>query len=481
MKKILNFIGGQYIESSSGDWLDNTNPATGEVYSQITNSNEQDVKDAINAAKKVKDLWARTPVEERATILRKMASLIKDQASELAMMETIDNGKPISVSSTVDIPRASTNLEFFADAISQYSNESYQADGVLNYTKKIPLGIVTCISPWNLPLYLFTWKIAPAIAAGNCVIAKPSEVTPMTASLMGEIANQAGLPAGVLNILHGQGHRMGEELVANKEIKAVSFTGSTATGKVISKLAGEHLKKCSLEMGGKNPNIIFDDCDYKKTLNVTLASSFANQGQICLCGSRIFIHENIYEQFKNDLVAKAIALAEKQGDPQDPKTRQGSLVSEEHFNKVMSCLALAKEEGASILCGGKRFGDKGFFIVPTVMENLSHDCRTNQEEIFGPVVTLTPFKDEDDVINMANSTPYGLSASVWTQDIDRAHRVADKIDSGIVWINAWMLRDLRIPFGGMKESGMGREGGHYSLDFFTEKKNICLKYSMESL
>jgi aminomuconate-semialdehyde/2-hydroxymuconate-6-semialdehyde dehydrogenase len=481
MKKILNFIGGQYIESVSGEWLDNTNPATGEVYSQVTNSNNQDVLQAITAAKKAKDSWAKTPVLERAGILRKMAELIRVRQEEFALAETIDNGKPISVSSTVDIPRASTNLEFFADAISQYTTQTHQADGVLNYTKRYPLGIVTCISPWNLPLYLFTWKIAPALASGNCVIGKPSEVTPMTASMMGEIANEAGLPAGVLNILHGEGHRMGEELVINKGIKAVSFTGSTATGKVISKLAGANLKKCSLEMGGKNPNIVFSDCDYKNALYTTIASSFANQGQICLCGSRIYVHEDIYEQFKNDLVDKAKSLALKQGDPQDPKTKQGALVSEAHFNKVMKCIEKAKEEGGNILCGGTRFGEKGFFVVPTIIENLSHTCDTNQEEIFGPVATITPFKSEEEVLEMANSTEYGLGASIWTKDIHKAHRVADKIDSGIVWINTWMLRDLRVPFGGMKNSGMGREGGNYSLDFFTEPKNICLKFDAENL
>jgi len=479
MKKILNFIGGEYVESSSKEWLDNTNPATGEVYSQVTNSNQADVIKAIESASKVEKSWGKTPMEERVAIIRKMTALIKEQESELALMETIDNGKPISVSSTVDIPRASKNLDFFADVMTQYSQETYSGNGTLNYVKRYPLGIVTCISPWNLPLYLFTWKIAPALITGNCVLAKPSEVTPMTSSLLGDIANAAGLPAGVLNIIHGEGHRVGEELVVNPAVKAVSFTGSTATGKVISKLAGEHLKKCSLEMGGKNPNIIFEDCDYNDALHTSVAAAFANQGQICLCGSRIFVQRSIYDKFKNDFVEKAKSLAKKQGDPQDPKTRQGSLVSEPHFNKVLACIEKAKEEGGKILCGGKRFGDKGFFVEPTVIEGLSHECITNQEEIFGPVGVLIPFDTEEDAIKMANSTKYGLGCSLWTENVGRAHRVADLIDSGIVWINTWMLRDLRIPFGGMKESGKGREGGTYSLDFFTEPKNICLKFRGE--
>ena len=477
MKKILNFINGEYVESVSGEWLDNTNPATGEVYSQVTNSNDKDVLNAIKAAKGAQENWTRTSVEKRVEIIRKMATLIKEREEELALMETIDNGKPISVSSSVDIPRASRNFEFFADVMTQYSTDSYNEHGVLNYVKRYPLGIVTCISPWNLPMYLFTWKIAPALITGNCVLAKPSEVTPMTASILGEIANKAGMPAGVLNIIHGEGHRVGDELVTNPAVKAVSFTGSTATGKVISKLAGEHLKKCSLEMGGKNPNIIFDDCDYNKALSTSVAAAFANQGQICLCGSRIFVEKSIYEKFKNDFVEKAKSLASKQGDPQDPKTRQGALVSEAHFNKVMSCIQQAVDEGGKILCGGERHGDKGFFVQPTVIEGLSHECVTNQEEIFGPVGVLIPFETEEEAIIMANSTKYGLGASLWTENVNKAHRVADKIDSGIVWINTWMLRDLRIPFGGMKESGMGREGGTYSLNFFTEPKNICLKFN----
>jgi aminomuconate-semialdehyde/2-hydroxymuconate-6-semialdehyde dehydrogenase len=473
-REVLNFIGGEYTKGFRDEWIDSVNPATEEVIARVVNSSNEDVEAAILAASSAQENWARTSAQKRAGILRKMASLIEERLEELAAIETSDNGKPIGVSSTVDIPRAAVNLKFFADAITQFSQDSYSTPHALNFTKRSPLGIVTCISPWNLPLYLFTWKIAPALASGNCVIAKPSEVTPITASLMGEIANQAGLPKGVLNILHGQGPRIGTELVTRPEIKAVSFTGSTATGRAISEMAAKHFKKVSLEMGGKNPTVVFDDCDYKKTLSGVMRAAFSNQGQICLCGSRILIQDTIYEQFKSDL----IELTEKliQGDPTKKSTQQGALVSEAHFEKVMSCIETAKSEAGTILTGGSRFGNKGFFIKPTLIEGLGPESTTNQEEIFGPVATLQSFSTPEQAIELANATRYGLSASVWTKDIQKANEMADKIDAGIVWLNTWMLRDLRTPFGGVKESGVGREGGQDALRFFSEVKNICLQY-----
>tara|TARA_R110002072_G_scaffold288917_2_gene455642 strand:- start:21769 stop:23214 length:1446 start_codon:yes stop_codon:yes gene_type:complete len=481
MKEILNYINGEFCKPSDGSFLENENPATGKVYSKIANSNSEDAMKAIESAHRAFPSWKATPLHERIRVIRKVASLIKEKEAELAKAESIDNGKPLSVASSVDIPRASQNFEYFCDAITQYNQNAYPMDDfALNYTLKEPLGAVVCISPWNLPLYLLTWKIAPALVVGNTVIAKPSEVTPMTAFMLSEIFQEAGLPNGVINILHGEGARIGETLVNDERVKAVSFTGSTATGKILNQLAAPHFKKVSLEMGGKNPNIIFDDCDYDQALKHAGLASFANQGQICLCGSRLFVHESLYEKFKKDLVEKASKLTP--GNPLDAKTRQGAIVSKEHFKKILSFIELAKKEGGKILCGGEAYkpqgeNENGYFIKPTIIESLDPYCRVNQEEIFGPVVTITPFEDEEEVITWANSTEYGLSSSIWTKDINKAHRVAGKIDAGIVWINTWMLRDLRTPFGGMKNSGVGREGGFNAFNFFTETKNVCIKYN----
>ena len=351
-------------------------------------------------------------------------------------------------------------------------------DKAINYTLRNPIGIVGCISPWNLPLYLFTWKIAPALAAGNCVIAKPSEVTPLTSYLLSKICMEAGLPAGVLNIVHGNGPNCGEAIVKHKDIKAISFTGSTRAGERIASIAAPMFKKLSLELGGKNPNIIFADCDWEKMMKTTIQSSFSNQGQICLCGSRILIEESIYEKFKTAFVEKARAL--KVGDPLDATSKQGAVVSKVHFDKVMGCIELAKEEGGTILCGGNAVKlegrcANGYFIEPTVIEGLGPNCKTNMEEIFGPVVTLQSFKTEDEALQLANASHYGLAATIWTQDISKANRVASKVESGIIWINCWLLRDLRTAFGGMKNSGVGREGGWEALRFFTETKNVCIE------
>jgi aminomuconate-semialdehyde/2-hydroxymuconate-6-semialdehyde dehydrogenase len=478
MKKILNYINGELKEPKNKKFLDNLNPATGEVYSLVPDSNEADVLEAIAAAEQAFPTWAQSPVEVRVRYLRKIAEKIQQKSEALALAESIDSGKPLSVSLIVDIPRSQANFEFFADAMTQFHGETFQTDTrALNYVTYSPLGVVACISPWNLPLYLFTWKIAPALVAGNTVVAKPSEMTPMTAYLLSEIAIEVGLPKGVLNILHGRGPEVGAPLVNHPLIKAVSFTGSTMTGRSIAQSTAGSFKKLSLEMGGKNANIVFADCDFNKAVETTVRSSFSNQGQICLCGSRIFVEKAIYEKFKAALIEKTLQL--KQGDPLQPDTQQGALVSEDHQNKVLSYIEHAKQENAKILCGGQKtvmsgkFA-KGFFVQPTLIEGLSFQSRVNQEEIFGPVATLTPFETEDEVLKMANSTKYGLSASVWTQDLKRGHRIAQRIESGIVWVNTWMLRDLRTPFGGVKESGVGREGGKHALEFMSEVKNICI-------
>ncbi len=479
MIKIKNYINGELIEPISGNYLDNVNPATGKIYSYVADSDAQDVKLAIKAASDAFTSWSTTSTEERSNIIRKIANKIKENFDYLAEAECIDNGKPISLTKTVDIPRAYKNLEFFADGITHFSSDCFVTDDkAINYVTRKPLGVVVTISPWNLPIYLLTWKIAPALITGNTVIAKPSEVTPMTAYILSELCIEAGLPKGVLNIIHGKGEKLGETLSTSKEIKAVSFTGSTKTGRTISKLASEHFKKISLEMGGKNATIVFDDCDFKKTINVAIQASFANQGQICLCGSRIFVQENIYEKFKNEFIKNASKL--KIGNPLNTETQQGAVVSKEHYNKIISYIKLAKEQGGTLLLGGeamKLTGENkdGFFIKPTLFENIPYDSKVNQDEIFGPFSTLIPFKEEKEVIDKVNSTCYGLSGSIWTQDVTKAHRVANAIDSGIIWINTWLFRDLRIPFGGMKDSGVGREGGFDSLKFFTEPKNICVK------
>lgn len=480
MKKILNYINGELIEPRNKTYIDNFEPAKGEVYSLIPDSDEGDVELALNAAKKAFPSWSQTPKDERSAILRKIADLIDQNLEPLAKAESRDNGKPLALARKVDIPRASHNFRFYSSAIVHFESESHDMEiGAINYTLRQPIGVAACISPWNLPLYLFSWKIAPAIAAGNCVIAKPSEITPMTAYLLSELCIQAGLPKGVLNIVHGYGHKVGATLTAHPEIPVISFTGGTKTGESIARIAAPMFKKLSLELGGKNPTIIFDDCEYEKMLQTTLRSSFTNQGQICLCGSRIYVQKGIYERFKKDFVEKVSQL--KVGDPNAKGSDQGALVSEAHMQKVLSYIEIAKEEGGTVLCGGKQVdlsaeGLNGWFVEPAVIEGLDHLCRTNQEEIFGPVVTITPFESEEEVLTYANSTKYGLASTLWTENLSRAHRMAKKIQSGIVWINCWLLRDLRTPFGGVKQSGVGREGGFEVLHFFTEPKNVCIKF-----
>lgn len=477
--KIANYIAGSLQAPLNGKYIDNINPATGEVYSQTPDSDAKDVDEAVGAAKMAFESWGKTPAEERFRILNRIAELIDQNLEALALAETNDNGKPLWLSKRVDIPRASSNFRFFATGAMHFSTESHNMeDKAINYTLRQPIGVVGCISPWNLPLYLFTWKIAPALAAGNCVVAKPSEVTPMTGYLLSIICKEAGLPDGVLNILHGTGPSCGAAIVAHPGIKAISFTGSTRAGRDIAATAGPMFKKVSLELGGKNPNIIFADCDWDKMMRVTLQSSFSNQGQICLCGSRVLVEESIYEKFKEEFIARARKLTV--GDPLEDSSRQGAVVSKMHYDKVMGMIQQAKDEGGTILLGGNSVAlegrcKNGYFIAPTIIEGLGPNCRTNMEEIFGPVVTLQSFKTEDEALQLANTSDYGLSATIWTQDVSRANRVAAQVHSGIIWVNCWLLRDLRTPFGGFKNSGVGREGGWDALRFFTEPKNVCIE------
>ncbi len=479
MEKIKNYINGELIAPISNQYIDNYNPATGEVYSYVPDSDERDVAMAVAAAEKAFPQWSITPVEERSRLLLRVAQLIEQNRDKLALAESIDNGKPVALAKSVDIPRAASNFHFFATAILHFASEAHvMADTAINYTLRHPIGVAGCISPWNLPLYLFTWKIAPALAAGNCVVGKPSEITPMTACLLSELCIEAELPPGVLNIVHGYGHKVGAAVSAHPKIPVITFTGSTRTGAEIAKTAAPMFKKLSLEMGGKNPNIIFADCAYEEMLQTALRSSFSNQGEICLCGSRIFVERPLYEKFRDDFVARTKKL--KAGDPLREDNNLGAVVSMAHLEKILSYIELAKQEGGTILCGGKPVKlagrcKNGWFVEPAVIEDLPYDCRTNQEEIFGPVVTIMPFDAEEEVLQFANSTQYGLAATIWTENLTRAHRLANAIQSGIIWINCWMLRDLRTPFGGMKNSGLGREGGLEALRFFTEPKNVCVK------
>lgn len=480
MIRLQNFINGSFSDPIKGAYLDNVEPATGLVYAQIPDSTSEDIEEAVSAAEKAFPVWSQMTGEERGKILQKIAQGIEDRMDEFVAAESRDNGKPLSLAGHVDIPRAVSNFHFFATAIEHFASESHFMEGQgVNYTTRKPIGIVGCISPWNLPLYLFSWKIAPALAAGNCVIAKPSEITPYTAYLLSEVVKESGMPAGVLNIVHGNGQNAGDAIVKHTKIKAISFTGGTKTGEYIARTAAPMFKKLSLELGGKNPNIIFADCDFDEMVKTTVRSSFANQGQICLCGSRIFIEESIYERFKEAFIARVNGLTVS--FPSDPNAKMGAIVSKPHMEKVLSYIQLAKEEGGKILAGGEQVildapYENGFYIQPTVIEGLAYDCRTNQEEIFGPVVTLTPFKTEEEVLMMANSTNYGLSATIWTTNLEKAHRVADQVQAGIVWLNSWLVRDLRTPFGGVKASGVGREGGWEALRFFTEAKNVFVKF-----
>lgn len=478
--KIQNYIGGKFVPPVSASYLENVNPATGEVYSYVPDSDERDVEMAVEAATDAFRMWKSTSYEKRSRLLLSLAEKIEKNLEKLALAETNDNGKPLWLSKKVDIPRASANFRFYATAILHLHSESHFMENMgINYTLLQPVGVAGCISPWNLPLYLFSWKIAPALAAGCTVVAKPSELTPMTAYMLSELAAEADIPDGVLNIVHGLGPKAGGAIVAHPHTQAISFTGGTATGKIIAQTAAPMFKKLSLELGGKNPSIVFEDCHLEQAVKGVLQAAFTNQGQICLCGSRILIQESIYEDFKAALLAEIAKMPI--GDPLEENTKIGAVISETHMHKILSYIQLAKEEGGSILCGGEPYQPEGrckngYFVMPTLIEGLSQQCRTNQEEIFGPVATLAPFQTEEEAIHMANAVKYGLSANVWTKNLDRAMKVAEQLECGIVWINSWLLRDLRTPFGGMKQSGIGREGGFEAIKFFTEPKNVCIKY-----
>jgi aminomuconate-semialdehyde/2-hydroxymuconate-6-semialdehyde dehydrogenase len=479
VEKLSNYLGA-LCAPINGAFLDNVEPATGQVYSQVPDSDAADLELAVAEAARAWPEWRMQSADHRARILNAIADGIERRLPELARAEAVDNGKPLSLARSLDIPRAAANFRFYAAALTQFASEAHPMGAeAINYTLREPLGIVGCISPWNLPLYLFTWKIAPALAAGNCVIAKPSELTPMTAHLFGPICTEAGLPPGVLNILHGRGSGIGRALVAHPKVKAISFTGGTVTGAAIAAAAAPMFKKLSLEMGGKNPTLVFADCDYENTLAGAVRAAFANQGEICLCGSRILVERSLYKKFRDDFVARAASL--KVGDPLADDTQQGALVSEAHLRKVMSYIELATREGGRLLTGGRRVTvpgrcERGYFVAPTVFEGLDASCRVNQEEIFGPVAMLIPFDTEEEALAQANGVRYGLAASVWSTDVRRCHRVAQQLEAGVVWVNCWMLRDLRTPFGGVKDSGVGREGGVEALRFFTEPKNVCIKY-----
>ena len=480
MERILNYIDGELAEAAGGGWLDNVEPATGHVYGQLPDSDEADVQRAVDAARRAFPEWSVLPAAERARFMLDIAARIENDLETFARAESIDTGKPIGLARKVEIPRAVSNLRFFAGAIQHTASQAHLTDDqALNYTLRRPRGVAGLISPWNLPLYLLTWKIAPAIATGNTAVAKPSELTPMTAYLLAQTCRDAGLPAGVLNIVHGLGARAGAPLTTHPDVPTISFTVGTVTGAAIAAATAVRFKKTALEMGGKNPTVVFADAAMDEAIPTAVRAAFSNQGQICLCGSRIFVERPAYDAFVERFVSLTGALT--QGDPLEEATQQGAVISKAHYDKVMGYIELAREEGGTILTGGASPSDlpercaNGFFIRPTVVTGLPHDCRVNHEEIFGPVATIMPFDAEEEVIEWANETEYGLSASIWTENVSRAHRAADRIAAGTVWVNCWLVRDLRVPFGGMKQSGVGREGGDEALRFYTESKNVCLR------
>lgn len=479
MEKMMNFVNGEYVEPHSGVHMDNYDPSTGKVYCQVPDSNEVDVVFAIQAAKKAYESWKKTTVNERATILNKVADLLEARTDEFAEAESRDVGKPYWLAKNIEIPRAISNFRFFASKIlTMESSSSVMDDHAINYTLRQSVGVCGLIAPWNLPFYLMTWKLAPCLAMGNTAVCKPSEVTPMTAMMLGEVLNEAGLPKGVCNIIVGRGQTAGAALVSHPAVPVISFTGGTSTGEVVQQLAAPHVKKVSLELGGKNANIIFDDADIKKAVATTLRSSFQNSGQICLCGSRVLVQQKIYDEFMEEFRKQTKELIA--GDRKDENTFIGPLVSKEHYEKVLSCIEQAKKEDGKVTVGGSVPENLpedlkgGYYLQPTIIEDLTNCSDLWLNEIFGPVVTVMPFKYQADAVKWANTSSYGLSCSIWTQNLRRAHTVAQQIEAGTVWVNCWMKRDLRVPFGGVKASGVGREGGDHSLNIYSEMKNVCI-------
>lgn len=470
MQRYPHWIDGKPRLPADDAWLAVHSPANGEVIAHVASGTAADVDAAVQAAQRAFPAWSSLPNSQRAQWLERLADALEDRLEEVAQAESRDGGKPITLARDVEIPRAIANLRFFAHAATQFASESHHGEAGLNFTLRQPLGVVATISPWNLPLYLFTWKIAPALAAGNCVVAKPSEVTPHSATLLAEIATGIGFPPGVFNLVHGTGPAVGEAMVTPPQVKAISFTGSTAVGKRIATLAAPLLKKISLELGGKNPSLVFADSDWRDSLDTIVRSAFQNSGQICLCGSRLLVERSIYDAFRDAFVERVKSL--RVGDPADPATQMGPLVSQAHFDKVMRALATARHEGARVLCGGDAIDRPGWYIAPTVLEGLGPDTATNREEIFGPVVTLQVFDSDDHALDLANASDYGLVATLWDHNLPRALRFSRELRTGMVWINTWLMRDLRTPFGGSNQSGLGREGGAEAMRFFTEAKNV---------
>jgi len=481
MKEIKHLINGEFVGSASGKMFDDINPATGQVIARVHEGGKAEIDAAVSAARAaLKGPWGTMPLDQRMALLQQVAEGIQARAEEFAQAESADNGMPITLARTAAVPRGSANFTQFAEHFKYVATETWEMDGALNYSLRRPLGVIGIISPWNFPLLLSTWKIAPALASGNTVVMKPSEETPMTALLTAEVINEI-LPPGVFNVVQGYGaDSAGAALSEHPDVDGITFTGETTTGKTIMRAAADGLKKLSFELGGKNPNIVFADADLEEALTTTLRSSFANQGEVCLCGSRIYVQRPIFDEFVAGLVAKVKANV-KVGDPSDPSSTMGSLVSREHFQRVMSFIDSARADGATFECGGKVADDlpdhlaEGAFIEPTVITGLGPDCKAQRQEIFGPVVSVTPFDTEEEVLALANDTRYGLGATVWTQNLGTAHRMSAALEAGIIWVNTWFLRDLRTPFGGMKNSGIGREGGVHSLEFYSELKNICIK------